>query len=179
MENWWAWTFWTETLRGSLHFAAALFALLVGPIIFIRRKGDIPHRWLGRVWAACMLLVTGSALIMYDMRGGVNLFHLFAVMSLATLIPGVWTIRKYKRTRERQYLVAHQHFMSWTYFGLASAGVWQIIFTFVRLGYFKVPIGMLHSGLSVLTAVVSISLFFYLSKKYPNVPTIENKVSEP
>ena len=123
------WHFWVETTRGGFHFVAALLAIVLGPVILMRRKGDQPHRWLGRIWVAAMLIVNISALTMYDISGRPNLFHIFAVLSLATMIPGFWAIRAFKKTRNRARLIQHQYFMVWAYFGLCMAGFWQMVTT--------------------------------------------------
>lgn len=166
--HWLSWTFWTTSVRGSLHFAAALIALILGPIIMFRRKGDKTHRWLGRIWAICMLCITVSALVMYDMLGRPNLFHFFAIVSLATLIPGVWSIRKYKKSRNPAHLLTHQYCMVWAFFGLAAAGLWQIIFTLVRTGQLSLSRSMLYNGLGALTAIAAIGVSLVLRRKYPH-----------
>lgn len=120
------WSYWTEGGAGGLHFGAALFCLVLGPYIFMRRKGDKSHRILGTVWAIVMLGVNISALSMYGISGRPTLFHFFALMSLAALIPGYAMIWRYKFTRKRGHLIAHQMYMVWAYFGLASAGLWQV-----------------------------------------------------
>jgi len=170
MAEWLNWTFWTESFIGSAHFICALGALLLAPIMMVRRKGDRSHKWLGRIWAAMMAVIIISAFSMYELKGRPNLFHFFALVSLVTLSSAIWAIRKYKKTRERKYLVTHQHCMVWAYFGLTAAGVWQIVFTLVRTGQLNLSIGMLYNGLGVLTAFASVGLFLYLRKKYPDAP---------
>lgn len=169
--HWLSWSFWTESIRGSLHFGAALLALVLGPIIMLRKKGDKYHRWLGRIWAVCMLCITVSALVMYDMLGRPNLFHFFAIVSLATLIPGVWSIRKFKKSRDPRHLITHQYCMVWAFFGLAAAGIWQMAFTLVRTGQFSVSRGLLYNGLGALTALTAIGLNLILRRKYPQSKT--------
>ena len=50
MDNWLSWGEWVHTARGGVHFAAALIALGLGPVILFRRNGTPSHRWLGRIW---------------------------------------------------------------------------------------------------------------------------------
>ncbi len=117
---------WSETPVGLAHFAGALVALVVGPVSFLRRKGDRLHRVLGWVYVSVMALVNLSALTMYELTGGPNLFHFFAVLSLATVGPGVVTAVRARRTGRRELLVAHYYFMSWSYFGLLAAFLSQL-----------------------------------------------------
>ena len=105
----------------------------------ISRKGDRLHRILGLTWSALMLTVNTSAFSMYDVNGGLNLFHFFAVASLVALIPGFWAARQYALTRERRFLWRHAWLMAWAYFGLAAAGISQLVprampFAFTNLG---------------------------------------------
>lgn len=167
MEDWLTWSYWVDGPLSSLHFLCALGALILGPIILFRRKGDRVHRWLGRIWALMMAVIIISALSMYDINGRPNLFHFFAVVSLVTLSCALWAIWRYKRTRKATYLVTHQHCMVWAYFGLFMAGFWQVIFNVVRSGIFDVSLGMLYNGLGCLTALAAIALYFILVKKYP------------
>jgi len=116
MQDWLTWSYWADGILDSLHFACALGALLLGPIIMMRRKGDRTHRWLGRIWALMMAVIIISALSMYEMNGRPNLFHFFALVSLVTLGSGLWAIWRYKKTRNPDYLLTHQHCMIWAYF---------------------------------------------------------------
>lgn len=120
------WSYWVDTKIGGVHFGAALICLALGPYIFSRRKGDKIHRISGRVWALLMFALNITALSSYDISGRPTLFHFFALLSLATLTPGVIMIWVYKRSRKRTHLIVHQMCMIWAYFGLAAAGVWQI-----------------------------------------------------
>ncbi|MGB0908249.1 MAG: DUF2306 domain-containing protein [Maricaulaceae bacterium] len=170
MQNDLTWSYWVDGLLGTGHFVCALGALVLGPIVLWRRKGDRLHRWLGRIWAVMMSVVIISALSMYEMTGRPNLFHAFAVVSLVTLICALWAIWSYKKTREPSRLITHQYCMVWAYFGLLMAGVWQLAFTFVSAGVFEINIGMLYNVLGAMTFAASIATNIILRRVYPVRP---------
>lgn len=166
MQEWLSWSYWTDDWLGSFHFACAIGAIILGPIILFRRKGDKIHRWLGRLWSAMMAVIIISALSMYQMNGGPNLFHFFALVSLVTLSSALWAIWKFKATRKHAYLITHQHCMVWAYFGLFMAGLWQTVFNLVRSDIIALSPSMLYNGLGFFTGLSGGLLFFYLKQKY-------------
>lgn len=117
---------WADSPLGIAHFFAALIALVIGPVSFFRRKGDNLHRVIGYVYVSLMALVNVSALTMYELTGGPNLFHFFAALSLATITPGVIVAIRARRTGRRDLLIAHYYFMCWSYFGLLAAFISQL-----------------------------------------------------
>ncbi|NKB32794.1 MAG: DUF2306 domain-containing protein [Pseudomonadales bacterium] len=118
---------WADDPLGMLHFLLALLALIVGPAIFLTRKGTQIHRFSGYIYTSSMVLLNVSALFMYQLTGGFNLFHFFAIMSLATIVPAFWSIRKGIVTGEKKYYYRHAHFMAWSYYGLMMAGISETI----------------------------------------------------
>jgi uncharacterized membrane protein len=44
-----------------IHVVAAVIALAVGALVFLRRKGTATHGWMGRAWAVLMLVVAISS----------------------------------------------------------------------------------------------------------------------
>jgi uncharacterized membrane protein len=44
-----------------IHVLAALVALVLGALVFLRRKGTVTHGWMGRTWAVLMLVVAISS----------------------------------------------------------------------------------------------------------------------
>ncbi|MEM1263911.1 MAG: DUF2306 domain-containing protein [Pseudomonadota bacterium] len=111
--------FWADNWVGQAHFLLAMVALISGPLIFSQAKGTQAHRWLGYTYLASMLIVNISALTIYDLTQGINLFHIFAVVSLSSIIPGIWCVLRGK-------IESHYFFMSWSYFGLLAAFLSQI-----------------------------------------------------
>lgn len=157
---------WIRHLRGGVHFGAAAVGLLLGPVVLARPKGDQPHRWLGRIWVLAMLAVNLSAFTMYDVNGRPNLFHAFGFLSLYALVPGFLAIRRYRRTRDAVALRTHQVCMHWAYFGLAAAGIWQIISRYAVLAGGFEFVGTLWV-LGGLTALVSWTFGHWLKQRYP------------
>ncbi|MEM8984880.1 MAG: DUF2306 domain-containing protein [Pseudomonadota bacterium] len=111
--------FWADNWVGQAHFLLAMVALIAGPLIFSQTKGTRAHRWLGYTYFISMLIVNVSALTIYDLTKGPNLFHFFAVVSLGSIIPGIWAVL-------RGNIESHYFFMSWSYFGLLAAFLSQI-----------------------------------------------------
>lgn len=107
---------------GTLHLLAAGLALGSGASIAIARKGTRRHRWTGRLYAVAMLALNASALAIYDLTGRFNLFHVFALVGLATLAAG-WIPGLAKRGNWRPW---HARFMMWSYAGLLMAALSEI-----------------------------------------------------
>ncbi len=120
-------TSWTDELLGGIHFGFALMTLVLGPFIFLRRKGNPAHRLAGHFYVLSMLSLNISALLIYDLTGRPNIFHLFAVLSLATLVPAFIAVRQAIATKEEKYYYRHAYFMVWSYFGVVMAAVAEIV----------------------------------------------------
>lgn len=96
-----------------VHLAAALLALVVGAIVLLRTKGDGPHRLLGRLWVALMLVVSLTSFGITG-AGRFSWIHGLTVVSLLTLAGAIWSIRRGNRR-------GHQRFMLGAYLGLVGA----------------------------------------------------------
>ena len=59
----------------AAHAGAALLALGLGAFVFLRRKGTPAHRWMGRGWAALMLVVAVSSFWITGKDGHYSWIH--------------------------------------------------------------------------------------------------------
>ena len=117
---------WSNDPLGKVHVYLAVFALILGPIVFFSSKGTKIHRVLGFAFLISMLSVNISALLKYDLTGHFNLFHFAAIFSLMTIVPAylaiVWAIK----TRKIKYFILHGHLMAWSYYGLVMALIAEV-----------------------------------------------------
>ncbi len=104
---------------GIVHTALAVAALILGPLVFVRTKGDRRHVLIGRMYAIAMLLVNVTGLFIYDLFGGWGLFHWFAVFGLVTLAAGFVPV--YLKRPAGSWIELHYHFICWSYVGLVAA----------------------------------------------------------
>lgn len=158
-------SFWISGLIGGTHAMLAVLCLLMGPFIFRRRKGDKIHKLMGRLWASMMLVLNVTALLTYDLHGRPNLFHFFAVVNLCALIPAIWFIRKFGKTRNPKDLAQHQEYMAWAYFGLAAAGFWQMVTTLMRFDLLPLHPKYFLPAMGILTGVACWGVARYLSRR--------------
>ena len=105
------------TPLAALHIASAIAALVLGALVLRRRKGDGRHRAFGRMYFASMLTVNLTALPITRLFGGFGPFHAAALVSLATVIPGVLVVRK----KNPGWLEKHYFWMTFSYVGLLAA----------------------------------------------------------
>ena len=71
-----------------VHTGAAFAALALGTLTFLRRKGDLAHRRVGRVWAALMVATAVSSFWIKS-QGGFSWIHGLSVVILVLLALGV------------------------------------------------------------------------------------------
>lgn len=105
---------------GLVHTLAAISALSLGPAVFLRKKGTALHKKLGYCYAASMLLLNATALMIYELFDGFGIFHYAAIVSLATLTTGIIpAVRK----RPANWIEWHYMGMTWSYVGLSAAAL--------------------------------------------------------
>ncbi len=111
-------------LTGLIHIGFALAALGSGLVVVLRPKGTAPHRHVGRIYAASMIGLNGTALMIYRLFGGFGPFHVFALISLVTVAGGLVPVIR-RRPRGR-WVEHHAYWMTWSYVGLLAAAVSEI-----------------------------------------------------
>lgn len=79
----------------QIHAAAAIGAVLLGPVALLRRSRDIWHKVAGRLWVAAMAVTALSSFWIGEMRllGPFGPIHLLSVYTLWGLYEGVTHIR--------------------------------------------------------------------------------------
>ncbi len=102
---------------GLFHTLVALVALICGSIVFLKPKGTLFHKRIGYVYVVAMISLNVSALFIYNF-GKINLFHGFALLSLGSIIAGMYPALKRKN---KDWMVGHFYGMSWSVVGLYAA----------------------------------------------------------
>lgn len=98
----------------QIHAYSAIAALIIGCIVFFRKKGTPVHKATGRVWVLLMVFVAISS-FWIKTDGHFSWIHLLSIWTLISLSLAVYFIRK-KNVRR------HQGFMIGTFIGLFIAG---------------------------------------------------------
>lgn len=118
---------------GWVHTVAAVGALVAGAAVLLTRKGTRRHRQLGWAYVVSMLLLNGTALLIYRLFGRFGPFHAGAIFSFVTVIAGTAAALGARRARVRRDAPArtramerHYQWMTWSYVGLAAAAVSEI-----------------------------------------------------
>jgi uncharacterized membrane protein len=101
------------------HTACGALALVLGAWIFLTKKGTRAHVRAGWAYVGSMAILDGSALALYHLTGGFNVFHVLAVISLAMVAAGV--AQALGRRRWRRWQWRHYQYMAWSYVGLLAA----------------------------------------------------------
>jgi len=102
---------------GLTHLAIALFAVVIGTLVVLSKKGTQRHRLLGRAYVGAMIGVNLTAFLIYELFGGFGLFHWMALVSLLTVLAGYIPAR----SRVPGWKVRHAYFMAGSYVGLIAA----------------------------------------------------------
>lgn len=110
------------TASGAVHLAAVGVALPVGLLVLLWPKGTPAHVRAGWLFVAAVVAVDVAALLTYSSSGDPGVFHVLAVISLATLVGGVLASPR----RRRGSVVPHAVLMCATATGLVAAGAAQL-----------------------------------------------------
>lgn len=113
------------SLPVMLHLATVVPALLLGPVVLLRRKGDRVHRWLGGLWATLMMATAIASAFIHSPGAGVagtgySFIHIFTVWTLINVPLAVLAAR-------RGQIARHRGMMTGLYVGLLIAGAFTMI----------------------------------------------------
>ena len=111
------------------HTAFALAAVPVGVYIFLTKKGTARHKLVGRFWVVLLTIVSMSATPIQSINPGqYSLIHLLIPFTIGSLIYSIWSIRRFKVTRQQKYRYAHMRSMIGVYVGaLLIAGALTLL----------------------------------------------------
>jgi uncharacterized membrane protein len=107
----------------QLHAFAAMAAFGLGVIQLAAPKGTLPHRTIGWIWIALMVVVSVSAFFIPEIRlwGPWSPIHLLAVFTLVMLPVAVWRAH-------RHAVRQHRNAMLGLFFGaLVIAGLFTLL----------------------------------------------------
>jgi uncharacterized membrane protein len=84
-----------------LHLLTIAVAIALTPTMLLSTRGTTRHRWLGRVWAAAMLL---TAALTFGIHGsdGYSVIHLLSAWTLLQVPLIWWTARTHRVVRHRR-----------------------------------------------------------------------------
>ena len=108
----------TSGLTGTIHLIVSIIAMISGMMVLCRPKGTKGHKQVGYLYVVAMLLVNLTAFMIYRLFGGFGIFHFFAIVSLLTLLAGMYPILTRKG---RHYIFKHFNYMYWSVVGLYCA----------------------------------------------------------
>src|SRR5258708_39051252 len=92
----------------QLHACAAMAAFVLGIVQFSAPKGTLPHRTIGAIWVALMVIVGASSFWIHGMRlwGPWSPIHLISVFTLVTLPLAVWAAHRHAVDHHRRAMTA-------------------------------------------------------------------------
>ena len=107
---------WTVVI--ALHAIGATVAVILGGYLLARRrKGDLLHRRLGRVWMADMYWVSFSSFGIKRLSPGhFSWIHGLSLWTIVSLTVAIWAAATHRRQ-------LHQGWVIGTYCGLLGAGI--------------------------------------------------------
>lgn len=84
------------------HIGTIIIALVLTPVMLLRRRGDRLHRQLGWVWAGAMLLTAIDSLFVRGInRGSLSLIHIFSFWTILQVPLIVWSARAHRVAQHR------------------------------------------------------------------------------
>jgi uncharacterized membrane protein len=87
------------------HLLTIIVALALTPVMLLRRRGDKPHRMLGKIWVSAMTLTAFITLFVHSIRPGhFTWIHLLSVFVLV-MAPQVWLSAKRRQLERHRGIV--------------------------------------------------------------------------
>lgn len=123
---------------GLIHVISAIVAMAIGLVVLLMRKGTRWHRFFGYLYFYSMLVLNGTAFMIYALFGTFGPFHVAAVASLATLIAGFIPVMR--RKPANKWLMQHFTYMYFSIVGLYAAFASETLSRIPKSPFFTIVI---------------------------------------
>ena len=92
----------------QVHAFAAMAAFALGLVQLSAPKGTLPHRTVGYVWVALMVIVAGTSFWIHDLRmwGPWSPIHLLSIFTLGALPLAILHARRHRVAEHRKAMLA-------------------------------------------------------------------------
>ncbi len=125
-----------HSTTGLIHLLTALGAMVIGTVVLIIRKGTRTHRFFGYLYFYLMLIMNGTAFMLYSLFGTFGPFHVAALASLITVLLGLIPAIK----RKPGWLQPHLTFLYYSIVGLYAALASETLTRIPKSPFFTVVI---------------------------------------
>tara|TARA_R110000850_G_scaffold277086_1_gene422278 strand:- start:4412 stop:4885 length:474 start_codon:yes stop_codon:yes gene_type:complete len=139
---------------GLVHLLASVVALVSGTIVLFSQKGTKRHKTVGYIYLISMLVVLTTALMIYRLFGGFNVFHFIAIVGFFYIFVGFLPVL----IKPKNWIKRHVYFMYWSVIGLYAAFVAEIMVRIPSTPFWW----MVGLGVAVVTAT---GAYFYTKHK--------------
>jgi uncharacterized membrane protein len=91
----------------QIHAFAAMAAVVIGIVQFVRRKGTFSHRTFGWIWAVLMLTIAVTSFWISEIKlwGPWSPIHLLSIFVLFNVPFAVWLARKHNVRAHRGWMI--------------------------------------------------------------------------
>lgn len=130
--------------------------MVVGTIVLFIRKGTPTHRFFGYLYFYLMLVINGTAFLLYGLFGTFGPFHVAAMASLITVLLGIGTAIR----RKPGWVHRHLTYMYYSIVGLYAAFVAETLTRIPQSPFFTTV-----TIASIATIIIGVIIF---KKMKPN-----------
>ena len=86
------------------HALAAILALVLGALQLTRKKGTVPHKYIGYAWVLLMLYVSTSSFFIHELKiiGEFSPIHFLSVFTIGSIVYAIVMIRRGEITKHKR-----------------------------------------------------------------------------
>ena len=105
------------------HASAAILALFLGILQLTRKKGTVPHKYIGYAWVFLMLYVSASSFFIYELKiiGEFSPIHFLSVFTIGSIVYAIVMIRRGEITKHKRTMTLL------FYLGLVLTGAFTLL----------------------------------------------------
>jgi len=144
---------------GLIHLLSATVALITGTWVLIDKKGTNRHKKIGYIYFVNILILNITAFMIYRLFGGFGIFHIAAIVSLATTLAGMVPVF----TKPKNWVSYHFSFMYWSVMGLYAAFASEVLTRVPESPFFGM-VGIATGAIMITAGIV----FHFKKDKWTN-----------
>ena len=105
------------------HALAAISALVFGVLQLTRKKGTVPHKYIGYAWVLLMLYVSTSSFFIHELKiiGEFSPIHFLSIFTIGSVIYAIIMVKRGEITKHKRTITLL------FYLGLVLTGAFTLL----------------------------------------------------